>query len=564
MTFIIYHGAFAVFPDLQPQAGIVSFNTPPVFGIQNRDPESRPVKSIRGLINSLIGDKVWSFSMELTERRNSALEAASQSLFDASSTRSEDASVLLVLLSFFSPCEKIPLELFTRGSTPRKRWTIEGEVELVDATKVGLTSWLIDILADGQRLTRAFRELCQLAAVLKYPDETYHLNEDMSARVHRSLAPDALPFWRQQALIVAYRAIPWKYIEFPTDFMLTLIEAFRFPDMAWKYFAIGQAELAAGRLKDTHLRLCIGQTKAVLGRLSGNMDEATESLQDFIINDPAAAVNKRISCEVGVAIIQRSLNSIQVADLSTAQKLLEDWNPLGDEPSPLEEILSFRKHSLLGRVKRLQGNFDESLKLLETAHEVSQKPSQLIFDEDLRDLTCDLADALRELDEPMTGEGYLRTEIMRRTERPDPLTGKSLLELALSEALFAQERYEEAEKICGDIESRVSLLKYERLRVYVILAKLSHIRSDFEVALSRWSEAMQALQEFSLVDGQVQTIISASMADVLDAQGHNWLTRESPRRASLNELAKPEGVPYWIAGFRQWADYLQSRGRHDL
>ena len=43
-----------------------------------------------------------------------------------------------------------------------------------------------------------------------------------------------------------------------TDFMLTLIEAFRFPDMAWKYFAIGQAELAAGRLKDTHLRLCIG------------------------------------------------------------------------------------------------------------------------------------------------------------------------------------------------------------------------------------------------------------------------------------------------------------------
>ncbi|KAF4342540.1 hypothetical protein FBEOM_3516 [Fusarium beomiforme] len=532
--------------------------------------------------------------MELTEWRNSAFEAASQSLFDESSTRSEDASVLLVLLSFYSPCEKIPLELFIRGSTPRKRWTIEGEIELVDANKVGLTSWLVDILADAERLTRAFRELCQLAAVLKYPDETYHLNEDMSARVHRSLAPEALPFWRQQALIVAYRAIPWKYIEFPepvvksflphlhhvaeafhdsfdelptatrTDFMLTLIEAFRFPDMAWKYFAVGQAELAAGRLKDTHLRLCIGQTKAVLGRLSGNMDEATGSLQDFITNDLAAATNKRIRCEVGVAIIQRALNSIQVADLSTAQKLLEDWNPLGDNPSPLEEILSFRKHSLLGRVMRLQGNLDNSLKLLKIAHEVSQKQSELVFDEDLRDLTCDLADTLRELDEPVTSEGYLRTEIVRRTERPDPLPGKSLLELALAEALFAQERYGETEEICLDIESRASLLKYERLRVYVILAKLSHIRSDYEVALSRWSEAMQSLQEFSLVDGQVQTIVSASMADVLDAQGHNWLTRESPRRASLNELAKPEGVPYWIAGFRQWADYLQSRGRHDL
>jgi tetratricopeptide (TPR) repeat protein len=332
--------------------------------------------------------------------------------------------------------------------------------------------------------------------------------------------------------------------------------------MAWKYFTIGQAELAAGRLKDTHLRLCIGQTKAVLGRLSGNMDEATSSLQDFVSNDPAAAVNKRVRCEVGVAIIQRALNCIQVADLSTAQSLLEDWNPLGDDPSPLEKVLGFRKHSLLGRVMRLQGNFGNALRLLKMAYQASQEPSELVFDEDLRDMTCDLADTLRELDETVTGEAYLRTEIIRRTERPDPLRGKSLLELALAEALFAQERYGEAAEICADIETRTSLLKYERLRVYVILAKLSHIRSDFEVALSRWSEAMQALQDFSLVDGQVQTIISTSIADVLDAQGHNWLTRESPRKASLTELAKPQGVPHWIAGFRQWAEYLHSRGSH--
>ncbi|PTD04502.1 hypothetical protein HYE67_001031 [Fusarium culmorum] len=528
--------------------------------------------------------------MELPAWRASALEAASQSLFDESSNRSEDASVLLVLLSFFSHCEKIPLDLFVRGSTPRKRWTVEGNIEFANATRVGLASELVDLLSDAQRLTRAFDELCQSAAVLRYPDETYHLNEDMSARVHRSLVPDTLPFWRQQALVVAYRAIPWKYIEFPdpvvrsflphlhhvaeafqdcfeelpratrTDFMLTLIEAFRFPDMAWKYFAIGQAELAAGRLKDTHLRLCIGQTKAVLGRLSGNMDEAVSSLQDIVSNDPAASASKRVRCEVGVAIIQRSLNCIQVADLSTAQKLLEDWDPYDAEPSPLETILSFRKYSLLGRVMRLQGNFEKALELLKTAHQASQITGELVFDEDLRDLTCDLADTLRELNEPVAGESYLRTEITRRTERPDPLQGKSLLELALAEALFAQERYGEAKEVCVDIESRASLLKYERLRVNVILAKLSHTRSDFEAALSRWSEAMQALQEFSLVDGQVQNIISASMADVLDAQGHNWLTKESPRKASLTELAKPEGVPHWIAGFRQWADYLQSKG----
>lgn len=153
--------------------------------------------------------------MELPAWRASALEAASQSLFDESSTRSEDASVLLVLLSFFSPCEKIPLDLFVRGSTPRKRWTVEGKIELVNATRDGLASELVDLLSDAQRLRQAFGELCRSAAVLRYSDETYHLNEDMSARVHRSLAPDTVPFWRQQALVVAYRAVPWKYIEFP-------------------------------------------------------------------------------------------------------------------------------------------------------------------------------------------------------------------------------------------------------------------------------------------------------------------------------------------------------------
>ncbi|KAM0415914.1 hypothetical protein ACHAPT_013125 [Fusarium lateritium] len=533
--------------------------------------------------------------MALPTWRTSALEAASSSLYDERSGRSEDASILLVLVSFFSPYDKIPLDLFARGSTHRRRWTTDGKIETVDAIPVGLVPELADFLTDLPRLRSAFEELCQFSAILKYPDEAYHLNEDMSARIHRSLAPEGLSFWRQQALIVAYRAIPWKYIEFPdavvklflphlqhvteafqdsfddlptvtrTDFMLTLIEASRFPGMAWKYFAVGQAELAAGRLKNTHLRLCIGQSKALLGRLSGNMNEAVNSLQDLSSDDPASAMNQRTRSEIHVTVLQRCLNYIQVADLDTARKLLEDWTPLGENPSPLEEVICFRKYSLLGRIMRYQGEFSDSLEQLQIAHKATQQQSDLILDEDLRDLTCDLADTLRELDRPVAGEELLRPEMVRRTERPDPLAGKSLLELALAESLFAQGRYEEAEQICLDIQTRTSLLKYEKLRLCVILAKLRHMNSELESALSFWSEAMQALQKFPLVNGRVNRIISTSMADVLDAQGHNWLTRESPRRASLSELAKPQGVPYWIAGFRHWAEYLQSRGaRGDL
>ncbi|KAF4969791.1 hypothetical protein FZEAL_10165 [Fusarium zealandicum] len=533
--------------------------------------------------------------MDLPARRASALEAVSGSLQDETSSRSEDASILLVLVSFLSPYDKIPLELLVRGSTARKRWTAEGEIESVEAIQAGLSADLIDILSDVQRLGSAFGELYQLSAVWKHPDETYHLNEDISARIHRGLSPENLLFWRQQALIVVYRAIPWKYLEFPdavvklflphfqhatkafqdsfdelpssnrVDLMLALVEASRFPDMAWKYFAVGQAELAAGRLKNAHLRLCIGQSKARLGRLSGNMDEAVSSLLDLASDESSSDANQRTRSEIGVTILQRSLNFIQVEDLASAQKLLEGWNPLGENPSPLEEVVCFRKYSLLGRILRYLGEFSDSLKYLEMARRATKQPSGIILDEDIRDLTCDLADTLRELDDPVSGEAHLRAEMEQRAKRPDPLPGKSLLELALAEALLAQGRLKEAEEICVDVQSRSSLLKFENLRLHVILAKIRHYNSDLEAALSCWSDAMQALQKFSLVNGRLSGIISTSITDVLDAQGHNWLTRESPRSASLGELAKPEGVPYWIAGFRQWADYLQSRGaRCDL
>jgi hypothetical protein len=58
----------------------------------------------------------------------------------------------------------------------------------------------------------------------------------------------------------------------------------------------------------------------------------------------------------------------------------------------------FRKDMLLGRGLRFQGEFADSLSHLERAQKAAEQHKDLIFDEDLRDLTCDLADTLRKLD----------------------------------------------------------------------------------------------------------------------------------------------------------------------
>lgn len=343
------------------------------------------------------------------------------------------------------------------------------------------------------------------------------------------------------------------------DLVLTLIEASRFPTMSWKRFAVGQAEFAARGIEGWYAHSCIVQSQCLLSRIAGDMDRATSSLDNFGYDRPSSVMDPRMHSAIGQATIQRALNCIQIEDLSAAKKLLEDWGPLNQEPSPMEEVVLFRKSMILGRLLRFQGEFTESLTHLQKARKTAEQRKALSFDEDLRDLTCDLADTLRELDDPASAERYLHAELARRDQNCTS-PGRSLLELALAEALFAQGRFKEAESLCSDIQSRPGLLKFEQLRLRITLAKIRHVDSDNEGALSCWSEAMGAIGKFRMTNGRTTRIIVISICDSLSRLGHTSLVHESLRQvASLDELAKPGGSHYWIAGLRHWLDYLQSR-----
>lgn len=72
---------------------------------------------------------------------------------------------------------------------------------------------------------------------------------------------------------------------------------------------------------------------------------------------------------------------------------------------------------------------------------------------------------------------------------------------------------------------------------------------------------METVGMFRMTNSRTTRIILMSICDTLGCMGHTWLQRESWKQvASLDELAKPEGVQYWITGLRYWLKYLQSRG----
>lgn len=132
----------------------------------------------------------------------------------SSGFHSEDADILLLILSFFSTRHGFTLDLFVRGAMPRKRWTSAGEIEELDATHVGLDTELIGLLSDTSRLAKAFHELESSRSVVS-KSGSYSINEDFVSYIRDNLPQDCLAFWKLQALVVAYRAISWKYIEAP-------------------------------------------------------------------------------------------------------------------------------------------------------------------------------------------------------------------------------------------------------------------------------------------------------------------------------------------------------------
>lgn len=88
----------------------------------------------------------------------------------SSSIRLEDANILLVLLSFLPPSEKIPLDLLFRGARPRRCWTVQGEIKEVDALYADLTPEWGSLLSDTLRLGNALHELDLSSTVSKNSD----------------------------------------------------------------------------------------------------------------------------------------------------------------------------------------------------------------------------------------------------------------------------------------------------------------------------------------------------------------------------------------------------------
>lgn len=129
---------------------------------------------------------------------------------------------------------------------------------------------------------------------------------------------------------------------------------------------------------------------------------------------------------------------------------------------------------------------------------------------------CELADALRDLGNPVRAEELLRTQLEQQNNSQGT---RHLLELSLAESLFAQGRLREAKGICSEIDPGTLSSKVVRLRYYITLARLYHLQSDLDEAFQRWNDALAVINTFQPAIGITTRIVHRSNWDILRRQG---------------------------------------------
>ncbi|KAK2741014.1 LipA and NB-ARC domain-containing protein [Colletotrichum kahawae] len=303
-----------------------------------------------------------------------------------------------------------------RGGTPRKHWTKDGGI--------GDTSALHDItlqplLSDLSALNKAMNELQRRSAVSVDMGGTYTLRPDVKATVLEELPSANFPFWRRQALIIAYRAVPWKYLETMEPHLRDILtphvmhtltavqehDASRFSGMQWKRLAVSQAKATMFNLQDQYADSCIAQRESLLQRLDGNVKPAT-SVSEYRQDLTYGAIDKRMYAAIGSTVHQRALDLFQNEELSSAMAALKEWQPT--KPTSLaEEVVLFRMNFLRGKILRFQGKFQDSLECLSKSQSAIELLRDLHFDEEAGDLVVEIADTMRELDDPIRAEELL-------------------------------------------------------------------------------------------------------------------------------------------------------------
>ncbi len=331
-----------------------------------------------------------------------------------------------------------------------------------------------------------------------------------------------------------------------------LLAASFFQDIHWKSKALHVVEAATAGEPTDYLQTWAKLRKHTLASLEIGL-EARENA-DFNV----ARTDARSNALYGRLMLSYVTNHIRRNRLTRARAIVDQITPFNfDRPSSMEQLVLRRKSIAIGKIERYQGNFDHAQQHLEV----------LLGNERLdavtgRSLICHLAGVLCELNREARAETLLREEISVLDDLGfgDIPSGRRL-RLSLAETLLLQGRLQEAASIylglamVEDCPNPTIVTGIEKVRLWMGLARVSHLKRSWREALENWSNALRASEDCKWKAGFNEMVVDYSI-------GHVYLELGQRKQSDLyvekaDKLYAHEGRQYWLTGLgTRWLDFI--------
>lgn len=353
------------------------------------------------------------------------------------------------------------------------------------------------------------------------------------------------------------------------DLVLSLLAASELPGK-WKAPAITRAKGLSQNIRDYYVRACVAHRESTRHRVLVDPDSSRQAISNFfrdtnlLNDDQLGKVSPKVHAQHGHLTVSSALNSIQREEFNQAIDELESWNPSSPEyPSAMDRVVLYHINITRGKVLRYQGCFHSALRCLMTSLRLAELED--LYDEVKCDLLCNIGDVYSELNDPDSAKLLLQAELNRLHHRGDNSSAESrLLELSLAEAFMRQGLHDDAKALYLKVKAghKVSpdLTRVGKLRLSLGLARISHMRFQWDDALNYWTEALAIVSKFTLRNGHTSAVILYSMSHVLTKLGDfEWSQRYWGEMERIEGVAGPGGCQFWIAGLRSyWYDYVRS------
>lgn len=350
----------------------------------------------------------------------------------------------------------------------------------------------------------------------------------------------------------------------------TLLSASRYSDTHWKWEAITRTRKVLKHDDDPFLNAELAHRGRAVQRMSGDPDIEKAVLCEIF--DPGAQAgqqsrqaSKKYNAQLGEMIISSAGGLIREGKLQAAEAKLCQWKPLG-APSTLERITLRAQQTNLCKILRLCGVFDLALAKLDSVFRESVGDTFFEGSGWHMTLVWELAGLLCEVGDPVRAERILldTLEPMAEANILDIRNGRRL-RLSLVETYLQRHMFEQAEELLFRLKDAFesdgqldNLAQESMFRIWMMLARKSHMQFAWSEALSRWRKALSVLESIGYAHGAHAVIVRKSIGHALWMAGtldKNQIQRIlSPAASDWGDASRI----YWEPRFDSaWHDHIE-------